>query len=184
MGVVSTMMPVKMMTTTTAGVARPACPDLRSQRLWQVLTLQVPLITQYYFYFFIFFLHFVGLSSFSSCKPLDYLITQGPFRPLASLQVTHFWQTQSARFTTIRALPQLQYPDFVEIENAFVNTLQADQTIVFFVLLSILSSGVLRRPASHHLVFIPQRPLMSLGTLRDQVRGKTVVIEHQGNILR
>ena len=81
-------------------------------------------------------------------------------------------------------MPQLQYPDFVEIENAFVNTLQADQTIVFFVLLIILSSGVLRRPASHHLVFIPQRPLMSLGTLRDQVRGKTVVIEQQGNMLR
>ena len=35
---------VKMMTTTTAGVARPACPDLRSQRLWQVLTVQVPII--------------------------------------------------------------------------------------------------------------------------------------------
>ena len=35
---------VKMMTTTTAGVARPACPDLRSQRLWQVLIVQVPII--------------------------------------------------------------------------------------------------------------------------------------------
>ena len=34
----------------------------------------------------------------------------------------HFWQTQFSRFTTIQALPQLQYPDFVEIENAFVNT--------------------------------------------------------------
>ena len=125
--------------------------------------------------FYILFLHFFGLSSYSSCKPLDYLITQGPFRPLASLQVTHFWQTQSARFTTIRALPQLQYPDFVEIENVFVNTLQTEPDNSFpntFVLLIVLSSGVLRRPASHHLVFIPQRPLMSLGTLRDQVRGE------------
>ena len=131
------------------------------------------LISRLFFLYFL--LHFVGLSSFSSCKPLDYLITQGPFRPLASLQVMHFWQTQFSRFRTIRALPQLQYPDFVEIENAFVNTLQAESDNSFpntLVLLITLSSGVLRRPASHHLVFIPQRPLMSLGTLRDQVRGK------------
>ena len=80
----------------------------------------------------------------------------------------HVWQTQFSRFTTIQALPQLQYPDFV-------NTLQAEPDNSFpntSVLLIILSSGVLRRPASHHLVFIPQRPLMSLGTLRDQVRGE------------